>query len=298
MSLREWFFRRAMARAVAKRAPSRIPLTGERLLQRDYFSATLSGLAEGDVLVDSMSGNDVVGRAWVPPADPDKYGEYATPVTIPIDRAARSEVEYTYYLRQHEFREHKSTTLWWRLLVGYYHRNAWMEEFRQGRYNRQALERRRRMDLLQWLIEHAVTRSPGEERAFHSPLDILKPPGDARWARHPAAREQLDYARLLLESLLHDQLVESDGLAGFRAAPAAIGVAEVYVTEERRHADSERTQRRLLWVAIAAGFAAAVQALAAIWPLASPERAVASVAVPPTSTVPVQPGRPPGSGQK
>lgn len=37
MNLREWIFRRAMARAIAKRAPSRIPLSGERYCTANIF---------------------------------------------------------------------------------------------------------------------------------------------------------------------------------------------------------------------------------------------------------------------
>ncbi|QTD95556.1 hypothetical protein [Burkholderia anthina] len=56
MSLGERIFRRAIAQAMAKRAPDRIPLTGERLMQRGYFSVTLSGLDEGDVLLTDLAG--------------------------------------------------------------------------------------------------------------------------------------------------------------------------------------------------------------------------------------------------
>ncbi|MCA8073891.1 hypothetical protein [Burkholderia vietnamiensis] len=54
MILREWILWRALAHATAKRALDRIPLTGERPMQRDYFSVTLSELTEGDVLVDAL----------------------------------------------------------------------------------------------------------------------------------------------------------------------------------------------------------------------------------------------------
>ncbi|AOI68725.1 hypothetical protein [Burkholderia ubonensis] len=114
-----------------------------------------------------------------------------------------------------------------KLLGGDYRLDAWKEDFRQGRYNRQALERRKRMDPLQWLIDHTVALASGEERAFHSPLDILRQQHGARCIRHPAARQQLDFTRLLLDSLVHDALVESDRSAGFRVSPVAIGVVEV-----------------------------------------------------------------------
>ncbi|MGQ7908766.1 hypothetical protein [Burkholderia sp. BC1] len=267
MSLREWTFRRAMARVTAKRSPSRIPLSGERLMQRDYFSVALSDLTEGDVLVDALVGNFIEGRVWVPPIEPNKSGEYVTPVTIPVARAAMAKAHYTYYLRQYEFSESDSATLWLRLVGGYYHLVAWREDARQGRFNRQSLERRNRMDLLQWLIEHASLATHGQEYLYQSPLDILTKQHGKRWTRHPAAVETLNYTRLLLQSLHHDQLVEFDNVAGYRPGPRAIAEIESFLTDERRHKDSQKIQQHLYWVAIAAGLAAAVQAVAAAWPI-------------------------------
>ncbi|RQP98863.1 hypothetical protein [Burkholderia stagnalis] len=289
MSLREWFFRRAMARAVAKRAPRRIPLTGERLMQRDYFSATLSGLPEGDVLVDALTRDEVVGRAWVAiPGDPQGQGEYSKDVTIPVTRAAAAQVHYTYYLRQHEYNESDSATLWLRLLGGSYRRDARKEEARQGRFNRQSLERRKRMDLLQWLIDEAVAAARDRTSAYRSALEFLTHQHGKRWMRHPAALQTLHYTTLLLDSLVSEQLVKADNGKGYCADPAALAAIEAYATDERRHNDSERTQRRLYCVAIAAGFAAFVQAFAAIWPLVAPEKAAESAPLPPTAAAPVQ----------
>ncbi|MFT0171494.1 hypothetical protein ACLKMY_21200 [Paraburkholderia mimosarum] len=131
-SLKEWIFRRAITRATAKCSPSRIPMSGDRLLRRDYFSTILSDFSEGDVLVDATSVDGVVGRAWVAaPNGSYGRGEYAAPVTIPFDRAALAKVEYTYYLRQYEFRECSSAILWLRLLGRSYRLTAWKEDFRQ-----------------------------------------------------------------------------------------------------------------------------------------------------------------------
>ncbi|HDR8909204.1 hypothetical protein [Burkholderia multivorans] len=278
MSLREWFFRRAMARVTAKPSPSRIPLSGERLMQRDYLSATLSGLAEGDVLVDALAGDVIQGRAWVEPTDSAERGEYAAPVEIPVARAALAKAHYTYYLRQYEYSESNSATLWLRLVGGYYHLDARREDFRQGRFNRQSLERRNRMDLLQWLIENAPYATHGLEYRYSSPVEILARQHGQRWIRHPAARETLNYTRMLLESLRYDGLVEFDNVGGFRPAPRAVAEIESFHTDERRHKDSQSVQQRLLWVAALTGAAAIIQAVAAAWPIVEKWRSASDAA--------------------
>ncbi|MBR8048870.1 hypothetical protein [Burkholderia multivorans] len=267
MTLREWFFRRAMAHVTAKRSPSRIPLTGEKVMQRDYFSATLSDLDEGDVLVDKLAGDVIEGRAWVGPTEQTEYGEYKTPVKISVARAALAKTEYTYYLRQYEYKESDSATLWRRLVTGYYHLDAWREDARQGRFNRQSLERRNRMDLLQWLLENAPHATHGLEYRYSSPLEILVRQHGQRAIRHPAARETLTYTRMLLEALRHDGLVEFDNVGGFRPAPRAVAEIESFHTDERRHKDSQSIQKRLFWVAVFTGVAALIQAGAAAWPI-------------------------------
>ncbi|WP_243772230.1 hypothetical protein [Burkholderia anthina] len=192
------------------------------------------------------------------------------PVAIPTVRAARATTHYTYYFREHEFDEHRSATFVFRLETGWYRRQARKEERRQGQYNRQALERRKRMDLLQWLTDQAAAAPSGQGAPFHSPLEILTQQYGGRWMRHPAARETLAHTGLLLRSLCNDNLVEFDGIAGYRVLPSALGMLESFVTDERRYNDSERTQRRLYWVACAAGAAAVVQAGAALWSIMLP----------------------------
>ncbi|MDN8037876.1 hypothetical protein [Burkholderia vietnamiensis] len=233
-------------------------------MQRDYFSVTLSDLAEGDVLVDTLDRDDVVGRAWVPATEEGKPGEYAREVRIPIARAAAAKALYTFYLRQYEYNESNSFTFWLRLLGGDYRVLAWKEDTRQGRYNRQRIARKERMDLLQWLIDESVTASRDRTSAYRSSLEFLTRQHTRRWFRHPAALDLMHYTNFQLESLRVEGLVERDDQAGYRACPAALAEVDRYVTEERRHAASQALQHWVVFVGGLALIAAFAQAAANI----------------------------------
>ncbi|ABX19398.1 TPA: hypothetical protein QDB15_006372 [Burkholderia vietnamiensis] len=234
-------------------------------MQRDYFSVTLSDLAEGDVLVDALERGDVVGRAWVPATDEGKYGEYAKEVRIPLHRAAAARVQYTYYLRQYEYNERDTVTFWLRLLGRDYRLHAWLEDARQGRYNRQRIARKERMDLLLWLIDESVAASRDRTSAYRSSLEFLTRQHTRRWLRHPAALDLMHYTNFQLDSLRVQGLVEKDADgSGYRACPAALAEVDRYATEERRHAASQALQHWVILIGGLALVAAAAQAAANI----------------------------------
>ncbi|WP_394144652.1 hypothetical protein [Burkholderia multivorans] len=262
--VREFFFRRAMTLAMAKRAPDRIPMSGERLMQRDYFSVTLSNLSEGEVLIDKFDGDAVVGRAWVTLPERGEQGEYATEVRIPVSRAAVAKAQYTYYLRQYEFNENNAVTFWLRLIGGDYRVHAWTEDVRQGRYNRQRLARKQRMDLLQWLIDESVAAWRDEASGYRSATEFLTQQHTRRWFRHPAALDRLHYTTLQLESLRAQGLVKRDDFRRYQACPIALAELDKYNTEERRHKASQSLQWAVMVIGGVALIASIAQAAADI----------------------------------
>ncbi|WP_244138172.1 hypothetical protein [Burkholderia vietnamiensis] len=217
------------------------------------------------VLVDALERDDVVGRAWVPATEENKYGAYENEVRIPLHRAATARVRYTYYLRQYEYNEGDSLTFWLRLLGHDYRIHAWLEDARQGRYNRQRIERKERMDLLQWLIDESVAASRDRANAYRSALEFLSRQHTRRWLRHPAALDLMHYTNFQLESLRVQGLVEKDADGpGYKACPAALAEVDRYATEERRHTASQALQWRVMIIGALALIAAGAQAAANI----------------------------------
>ncbi|WP_342613498.1 hypothetical protein [Burkholderia ambifaria] len=236
-------------------SPDRIPLTGdERLKQRDYFYAGLDGIdPEGDVLIAGLSQTGVLGRPW----HDDRYQSDA--VDIPMARAAQAKSTFVYYLRRFEFIEHDPFRFWLKVRTRYYRRVARREERRESRFNRRQLERKERMDLLQAIVRLSMDK---DDRTIDAVMiaTLLYQRG---WIRHPAADEVLQRIRALVRVLVAEGLVEvAQQNTAYRMLPDAVRVLDQYSTEERRHADSQALQRKVMFFGLVAAIATAVQAVA------------------------------------
>ncbi|WP_186138445.1 hypothetical protein [Burkholderia gladioli] len=264
-----WCFYQAMNYAMRKPAPDRIPLSGEGLASRDYFVVRLVENPDWNVLIEGLDGKALVGRAWVArPRHLRLPNSKGFRIRINVDAARLPKIAFQYYRGRLEYNEHSAGKLCLGLWGGYW-LDALIKKFQQGRYNRRTLNQQNRLDLMRWLVDNALDSAQGVERIFRSSEDILTLMHGRRWARRDDALERMRHLELLLSTMRESGLVESDSARTYRATAKAFEVLENYWTDERRHADNERMQRRLFWVAVAAGGAAVIQALAAFWPLRS-----------------------------
>lgn len=130
------------------------------------------------------------------------------------------------------------------------------------------------MDVLQ-AIDNLSMDHPDRPVDVVVTASALYQPG---WIRHPDRDVVLEQLRTQFRWLEAEKLIEAvPPNTAYRLAPAAARTLDEYLIDERRHADSQATQRRLFWVAIAACIAAALQAAAAIWQIWSPSPPAAVV---------------------
>ncbi|EDT05837.1 conserved hypothetical protein [Burkholderia ambifaria IOP40-10] len=251
----ELWLRQAIELVLKAPSPDRIPLTGdERLNKRDYFYAGLEGIdPEGDVLIAGLSPTGVLGRPW----RDDRYQNDI--VDIPMARAVRANSTFVYYLRRFEFVERDPFRFWLKVRTGYYKRVARQEERRENRFNRRQLERKERMDVLQAIVRLSMEQ---DDRTI-DPVMIATHLYRRGWIRHPAAEAALQRIRALVRVLVAEGLVEAVHLnTAYRMSPDAVRVLDQYSTDERRHADSQSLQRRVMIVGGIAAVATAIQAAA------------------------------------
>jgi len=252
---KERWLRKAIELVLKAPSPDRIPLTGdERLNKRDYFYAGLDGIdPDGDVLIAGLSPAGVLGRPW----RDDRYQNDV--IDIPMGRAVRAKSTFVYYLRRFEFVEGDPFRFWLKVRTGYYKRVARREERRESRFNRRQLERKERMDVLQAIVRLSIEKDDREIDPVMIAMVLYK----RGWIRHPEGEEMLDRIRALVRVLCAEGLVEvvqKDTV--YRMRPDAVRVLDQYSTDERRHADSQSLQRRVMIVGGFAAVATAVQAAA------------------------------------
>lgn len=258
LGIKGFFFRRAMRMIAARIAPDQIPMSRPRVLERNYFSATLTrGCGLPEALVDGVSADGILARAWN-----NLTHEYREHVLIPFALAEHAESEVIYYVRQYEFQSTSPIRLLFGVGLGTYQLRAWWGDFYQGFLNRRTLESRRRMELLQdlmaWSIEHP--------REFASAPLLLAARYGTRVIFHPSYRSQVAYTDFLLQSLVAEQLAcaNPEMHRSYRIDPRGFAALDAFNTEERRHKDSGRVQRILAFIGLLALLASFAQAAAGV----------------------------------
>lgn len=252
MNSRFWL-KSALKRAAARRAPSRIPMSGDdRLRERDYYSVTLDAAEEYSYLFDAVTDEAVLARPW------NGHRYIGPPLPIPLKHFVGRPIEIRYYLRNYEFLATDTRRFEIGSLLGWYRLIARFQDVKQSIFNNKSLATRRRFDLLDMLIKEALD-DHGKQFTVYGVLQVLH--GD-RIARHPKYQSLFNYYTLLLESLKDEDLLTSDN-GSYRIAPRALTAFNRYEDEERRHIDSQKTQRSVKWITFVAGAATVIQALGA-----------------------------------
>ncbi|WP_321786400.1 hypothetical protein [Burkholderia pyrrocinia] len=257
MNTENFFLRQAMKIVTRQPAPDRIPLSTPRIYQRDYFSATIRDLHGGvDVLVRGAGNDGIHADAWE--GGPQRYQR---PVRIDYDEGSRGKIELIYYLRQYEFRSSKSRSFVISVWFGGYRLKAWWDDFRQGRYNRRTIERRRRMEVLRTLLEHSIN-APTQPL---TPWRLLTQQLGDGWIFHPTKDVLLNQVQFTLRAFAEEGLARVGNDPGeYHAAARAMTVMDEYDTDERRHLDNRKIQRILAVFGLLALVAAGVQAVASV----------------------------------
>ncbi|CAJ0716958.1 hypothetical protein LMG8323_03419 [Ralstonia mannitolilytica] len=254
--------RAALRKISGRMAPQIIPLSAPRVYGRDYFTATMSFLdGRADVLVSGYSRSLIRGFAWNAAEE-----LYQDSVELSLDDAVSAEFDFTYYLRQYEFRTNSPIRLWVGLVLPLYRFAAWRHDAAQGLFNRRTLQYRERMQVLQDLMAAEVERDSG----FVNASTVVTARFGTRVVFHPSYRSRVRHTEFLLQSLVSEGLArqEKSPLA-YRIAPAGFAALDAFNVEERRHADAQLTQRILVVIGLFALAASFVQAFAAVkqaWP--------------------------------
>jgi len=200
-------------------------------------------------LFSRLDANTVYGRRL----EGDSYSDEV--VGQSLSGFADATVEFRYYLRQYEFVSRSALRFELASLLRLYRGMASFEDFRQRLYNHKSLLLQDRHKLLRALVERTI-----EDRdASFSAVTLVAEIYGHMVVNHPLFQSRVNHYRLLLDSLAAEGLLAQTNLA-YQLEPRALTALNAYDDEERRHTDSAKTQRRMMWLALFSGIAAAAQA--------------------------------------
>ncbi len=211
------------------------------VFERDYYSVTLDADKEESYLFEDINGDTVSARKWNGHVYDDEM------LNISIDNFVGKTIEIRYYLRQYEFilTDARQFELGSRFLLLRF--NAKYQDVRQAIYNKKSLVLRQRYELLKLVVN---TTLDDRNATFNAYSVLVKIYGKGVGRRGDAVRVQNHY-RYLLEALAEEGLLRKHrDAAEYTMTAKAITALNTYEDEERRHADSQKTQRGMALITL------------------------------------------------
>lgn len=250
-----YWLRRALQLAARRVSPSRIPLSGDRLQDRDYYTVTLNADDPQDsFLLSGIKGDTVLARPWNGEIYVDE------PVEIPLCRFVGLGISIQYYLRRYDFHSRSSFKFVLASLLGWYRLVAARRDLQTRMYNRKSIVLQQRYDVLNLMV-NATLKNKDE---LFSPYTIIRQIYGGKVVQRKDLHEVINHYQLLLDSLEQEGLMHkrNDDLL-YVIRPSALTVLHRYQEDARRHRSSARMQGLMFLIALFSGIAAAIQAWAA-----------------------------------
>lgn len=261
--MRNWLYRTAIAWALRRPAPNRIPLSLPRAAANDFFYVELQEPAEESksFVVEAMSGDNYQGMFFNTPSE-SAYMSVALG-----HRVHEYKLSIRYYLRGYEFVSTSPLHFLIQQWTGYPRLVIWFDKGRQYLFNQRRLTRHDRIELLRMFVTKTMLNSQYQASAS----SILHELHSLRSFSHPQREEMLNYYRIQLESFAATGELQNSNTTYRLTGHGTAALAE-YEMEERRFRENLRQQRlvgRLTYAIIAVGLLQAAVTFMAVG-IASP----------------------------
>lgn len=235
----------AIQRALNRKAPDTIPLSGmERLRRRDYYTARLRDDSTGENFSVTGVRQEGLDGYWFSGVGSGREASVPT-------RFIRSlRLEITHYAQELELRYDSPIGFFWSALTFKARREVWRFRFRVWAFSKKRLPRRDRMEILTWAYNWTLENE--SRRPSFSPLSFLIHKHGNLIIYHPEKDRLMRYYRVVFESLVASgDLNDIKASWSFCLSPKALDTLDRYEETDRRHADNLRQQRILGWLTFA-----------------------------------------------
>jgi hypothetical protein len=238
--MKNWFYKLAIRRALLKKSPTRIPLSGGRVFLRNYYTASLGDdenrwrfLVQSEV-ADGFSGN------WFERID----GE-AEERIIEFNNIAEYDVLIVHYYKELEIRFSSAIEFWLNSIL-------YMHSLRYAVYRislfwlaRKNLSRAKRLQVLQ--LFHDKSMEDWDYAA--GPESVMTELYGPSWRRHPDNARLFRYYELVLKSLVESGDLESKRHQ-YVMKPKALHTLFVAEQDETRHTDNRKQQKYIIFLTV------------------------------------------------
>ena len=249
--MKKAFYKYWLAFALARKCKAIIHRSGEKGKAENCFSVALDDDSHPFLLLQSIEGDDLVGLKW----NGQKYDD---PHRLPISSIGKYQLRITHYYGLAEIVYTNIVNFAWHRLTGWVyakvHYRQKTHQLSQFAFNRKRLLTKKRIELIQFMIEDQIQRT----HKGISAISLMSKLYSIKWVLHPDSAYQEEKLELYLESLVASgdlQKINDE----YVVQGKAINTLEQYQEEERRHQEAVRIQRRIVVLTIFIALFALVQ---------------------------------------
>lgn len=240
-----------LPRLIAKACESRIPRSGKKGEEVNCYVVAIDHSDSPYFVATAIDGDVLTGLKW-------NGNSYDDSATISISDIERGTLNITHYYGLSEVTYGSIYDVAWnyvtRLIYLKIHIYRYIDTTYQYFFNKRKLVTKKRMDLLQLMMDEQLDRTHDGIRS----LDLMTKIYSMRLFLHPSWEVQHKKTDLYLESLVSsgelDKINDEYVVTG-----KAISTIEKYEEEERRHTEAVKLQRKMFWLTLIALLFAIVQ---------------------------------------
>lgn len=232
-------------------SPNRIPRSGDAGAAVNCFSTRVMRSNAKPLIVEAASGNELRCLAF----DGDRY---SIETTINFADLLSEPFEFTHYygLATITYRGWRDLAIGqifrWPYIMCWVHRAQ--NTIYQGLYNRRKLVTRDRIELLKTILDAQLNG-----RDSVSSLSVMSLIHSDRWFFHPNSDVEHHKIKLYLDALVETKELRRNGTA-YQISGSGISAIELYEEQERMHAKSMSSQRKMVWLTLVIVLLTIVQA--------------------------------------
>jgi len=245
--LANWLFPKFISNA----CESRIPRSGAAGANVNCYVLSIDNNDSPFFIATEISGDRIAGLAW----DGDSY---ANETTLTIQEIENKNLRITHYYGLYEV-TYKGicdaafhyATKWSYIKIWLYRK---LDSISQYFFNKKKLVTKKRIELLQFMMESQLDRSHSGIK-FHQLMTDLY---SINWILHPSREEQGRRLELYLDSLTQSGEISQINHE-YVVTGSAISTIERYEEEERRHTEAVKLQKRMVLLTLILVFTALIQ---------------------------------------
>lgn len=252
--MKNWLYKLAIRRALLKKSPDRIPLSGERVFLRNYYTANLGDNEHRWRFIVQREVADGFVGLWF-----EKIGKESEERTINFNKLAEYDILIVHYYKELEIRFSSAIEFWLNNLLYLHWWRYTVYRLSLFLLARKNLSRAKRLQVLQFFHDKSMDNwdyAAGPEGIM---TEIYGP----SWRLHPDNERLFRYYELVLESLVESGDLESKSHQ-YVMKPKALHTLFIAEEDERRHTDNRKQQKYIILLTVVLAVVGLMQVISPI----------------------------------